>query len=1354
MKSIRIRKVRQPPKKEVIKKVNKDSTKKSTKEVIKKVAKKVAKAVEVTKAVELKAVEAVEKEKSPPQQQKRQQKGRQGLLLENKRMRKHDNLRLFFNVAILIILIILVSSCETIAGSVCYPDPSFAQNASYVIKNVEVTVVPGQVLDTGIYIDPYVAPSSTSTTPCNTTTNPGCITVGQARLTVTGQVSMIQTGLSPQMPEYVRQCISTPGVTSTGEATNTLGYVLCTGTSSEADDYATICNAPITLTETSPCYIANSICDNQILKIQNANGQWVNSGTCGSDPTLVCHTFANGNQQMAQINMTPSSTTPSSTTPSSTTPPSTTPSALTDDNFISLNIPCKTQTYGQSIDVWANSSTWTQLIGGTNQIYKGDNVTLIINAPSNPNGVVMQSTLSNMGVGSPSDNVFIYNYNRYHRWLRYSYIIPNLVTGYTIPAGCPQSVNYFSDLKSCSILQCASSVIWILDTSTDTTSCYAECMKDSCAEVTLFYPNWPCPNPTQDSNCSYLCNPSNINSSSCAWNHGIEIDLYGCTCQGGQLGTMTPVCTSMQDSINCLWNVLGNGLWLNTTSCTQTTTSSSGKSTTTSTTITSSSSNIGFTDTSNPYQYGIAKTTTNGDSTPINVIKSFIARGGTTQFCAGMIGDYTKLNGGYQVQLQIQSGVAVNGHPSPAFDNGSAPAQTLGALLYSFAPTQPTDQNGAVLFSDALFSDGTESSTTSTTTPTNAANITNSSQTGGNLLLQIDSRYVDGTTPGGIVGGTATGIYTVNIQYAEQHVPVIFSGIIEWVKDSIVQIIFGTDANPGPIVAYFNSLSQNASMGPQFINLIQILLTLYIILYGLAVLTGHMQVSPLDLLIRTVKIGVVLTLISNNSWKFFNTYFFQLFLGGTDSLIAMTGIGSCNGCNTFSFVDSSMEVLFAPTTWLKILALFVFFPLGLIVAPLLLVAIILFLFGVFNVVIAYLLCVFAISVLIALAPIFIPFCLFEFTKDMFTKWWKLLARYALEPVLLIIGLQILVQIFYTALIQIMNFTVCWKCTWPISLNFSPFQGILDALNIVKFLCVPFFGPHGQFQGGGGAPFTFITPIIASGIMAIIIAAAMKKYDLLVHGMMDQLLGERPGTGPTSNPAEAAMTRQFVYPHAGLELAQHGASSFMSGKVRDGIKRMTGIEIKTKETMEREKAEESKTIKHKGLSMLSPLLDQDSRNIDKGLDGVAKDLKKAREKNNTADIDKAKKAVGEQFLGRDPVTRKTFISKLSKFANSPNPATLPVAPSVHKFAVDKFRKLLDIPKPPTELSEAAMTLHRFLQDKSIKDRLPDLLSQDNAKKHRAQGFIANAISKDKKLSEMLLNRETRRELLDTIFRIKS
>jgi len=208
----------------------------------------------------------------------------------------------------------------------------------------------------------------------------------------------------------------------------------------------------------------------------------------------------------------------------------------------------------------------------------------------------------------------------------------------------------------------------------------------------------------------------------------------------------------------------------------------------------------------------------------------------------------------------------------------------------------------------------------------------------------------------------------------------------------------------------------NGIVGPSsgFQTILNITLTLYIVIYGIAIMFGIATPSPHEFIMRAVKFGVIVMFASPTGWSFFNnpnygvTTFFQSL---TNSLISIMicAFNPSPGCvaatpgSALLSIDLFLSRFYNPDYWRMPLAFFFSGWLslnfgGVLVAILLVVMAVVYAIAVFHAVYLYIVALIAQALLFSVAPIFFIFLLFGHTRQMFEGWLKQLINFSLQPV--------------------------------------------------------------------------------------------------------------------------------------------------------------------------------------------------------------------------------------------------------------------------------------------------------------------------------------------------------------------
>ena len=238
-----------------------------------------------------------------------------------------------------------------------------------------------------------------------------------------------------------------------------------------------------------------------------------------------------------------------------------------------------------------------------------------------------------------------------------------------------------------------------------------------------------------------------------------------------------------------------------------------------------------------------------------------------------------------------------------------------------------------------------------------------------------------------------------------------------------------------------------------FMGYIRVILLLYVIFLGFSSVMGFSQLTHKELLIKVLKIGLIVQLISPNSWEFFNTYFFNLFTNGIGEItgiifgqssdvtpidVSEPWIKSSKDCNFqtlagFTAIDDVIGQLFSYETTRKVFSLFFWQIYGFIYIAIIYICLAVVLFVLIRCILIYLVSFLIISILITLAPIFIPFMLFKLTRNFFDKWLKALISYFVQPILVLTFAFFLLQIFVAQMQSMLGYRVCWRELFEINL---------------------------------------------------------------------------------------------------------------------------------------------------------------------------------------------------------------------------------------------------------------------------------------------------------------------------------
>ncbi len=286
-----------------------------------------------------------------------------------------------------------------------------------------------------------------------------------------------------------------------------------------------------------------------------------------------------------------------------------------------------------------------------------------------------------------------------------------------------------------------------------------------------------------------------------------------------------------------------------------------------------------------------------------------------------------------------------------------------------------------------------------------------------------------------------------------------------------------------------------------------ILIQLYIVFYALYFLAGAVNIKAYDVVVRIVKISIVVTLFSTNSWEVFNNYFFNGFVGGSTYLINSI-VGATSGSNIFGFLDLIFDKYMNPTMW-GLIAIELLSPFNGVTffAIITIYSILIYLIAVLQVVIGYLMAFISMAVLISLGPIFITLLLFERTKSMCNNWVSAIFNCMLQPTILLMFFLLIDQIMLDQLSHIV-LPACWDILIPlaITIDLTPL-GIpltFPSLEIPGLAGIPFFmsspGSSTGLQGDGGSYLNFVSSVIIFHCYAVMASGLTTYVQALVSSL--------------------------------------------------------------------------------------------------------------------------------------------------------------------------------------------------------------------------------------------------------------
>lgn len=269
-----------------------------------------------------------------------------------------------------------------------------------------------------------------------------------------------------------------------------------------------------------------------------------------------------------------------------------------------------------------------------------------------------------------------------------------------------------------------------------------------------------------------------------------------------------------------------------------------------------------------------------------------------------------------------------------------------------------------------------------------------------------------------VFGGTST----PNAQQPQNTEPGLLSEIYLYIKDIV------SDATKKLFSVFVNNAGYQ--------NAVYWTLVLMVVFYGIGFTIGVVQPSFGQALIRLVKFGIILALISPSGWQFFSdpntgAGVVAFFNDGTDDLVKGvvaigTDVKAPPGATPFYQFDKLARFVIQPETFIAVMSsTFAGGPYGMAMGGLMLIAIAGFIGLLVQALRSYAVSYVVRSMLLGLAPIFFIFLLFDRTKNMFMTWLNALISVSLQPILLFTFLSFFMVLIENASKDMLSTEFCW-----------------------------------------------------------------------------------------------------------------------------------------------------------------------------------------------------------------------------------------------------------------------------------------------------------------------------------------
>jgi type IV secretion system protein VirB6 len=234
------------------------------------------------------------------------------------------------------------------------------------------------------------------------------------------------------------------------------------------------------------------------------------------------------------------------------------------------------------------------------------------------------------------------------------------------------------------------------------------------------------------------------------------------------------------------------------------------------------------------------------------------------------------------------------------------------------------------------------------------------------------------------------------------------------------------------LTTVYVSIFDNIIQSFTFKVLVKYSLIIFIMYSGVKFTLGLSEISQREFAIQIFKIGIVLTLVSDTSWNFFNNYLFNVFFSGMDSIVNLI---NSNGTDAFFSLDGYIKELLSYETSKKIQGAIWGSKqkMSAILAVIALYIAVVFIFILMvKAMIIYCLSLISISLLISMAPFFIVFALYGFLKELFDNWLQQITTKIVEMILVAAFLALFSSTMLQYLHYLLGYKVCFTGVEKIS----------------------------------------------------------------------------------------------------------------------------------------------------------------------------------------------------------------------------------------------------------------------------------------------------------------------------------
>ncbi|MCE3255714.1 MAG: virB6 [Rickettsiaceae bacterium] len=274
--------------------------------------------------------------------------------------------------------------------------------------------------------------------------------------------------------------------------------------------------------------------------------------------------------------------------------------------------------------------------------------------------------------------------------------------------------------------------------------------------------------------------------------------------------------------------------------------------------------------------------------------------------------------------------------------------------------------------------------------------------------------------------------------------PGLLEYIVSVVEDVMMGKIVDGERVGGVLEFTYNAIVKDST----FILIVQMFLIFYVVLFGIWVLSGQLQISNKEVSRRLIKLALVIFFTTETSWHFYNQIVISFFKDGMDYLISMfmdlsdrtldpdsliitsqlDRANELSYATRFSYIDLTIKKLFSAAVSKKIWGLFFGELFGVLYIPIIYALIFFFLYVMLMAAFAYITALLRLVFVLCLGPIFIIMVLFNKTDEIYKRWLAFIAAQSFQMVCLFLILYLFVVIINEKFTTLFAFRTCTHYT--------------------------------------------------------------------------------------------------------------------------------------------------------------------------------------------------------------------------------------------------------------------------------------------------------------------------------------